>query len=375
MVHATGQPLLQRTKEQEQRPVVTDGTRSVSVPGSRLVIKYAFLSQRGYYPDAPDKANQDTCCATEQLGGHADQHFFGVFDGHGECGSECAVFAKEKIPHLLAKDKNLATVPEHALHSTMVAVNWQLHRSNIDDSLSGSTACAALVKGSTMYVANVGDSRAVLAEVKAGKLVARDLTWDQTPFREDECERVLKAGARVLTLDQLEGIKDPEVRCWTNEADCDGDPPRLWAPGGVYPGTAFTRSIGDAGKLSPPSCQGSAEDIGVIADPEITIVKLQADQPFAILATDGVWEFISSQKAVDIVSRCSSPYEAAKAVVAAAYKMWLQHETRTDDITCLVLFFSGLESKSKERVSVAASSGHAAAVAAAAHAAGSHAGL
>ena len=46
----------------------------------------------------------------------------------------------------------------------------------------------------------------------------------------------------------------------------------------------------------------AAEDIGVIADPEITMVKLQADQPFAILATDGVWEFISSQKAVDIVS-------------------------------------------------------------------------
>ena len=40
------------------------------------------------------------------------------------------------------------------------------------------------MQGNTMYVANVGDSRAVLAEVKAGKLVARDLTWDQTPFRQ-----------------------------------------------------------------------------------------------------------------------------------------------------------------------------------------------
>jgi hypothetical protein len=52
------------------------------------------------------------------------------------------------------------------------------------------------------------------------------------------------------------------------------------------------------------------------------------------------------------VSRCSTPYEAAKAVVAAAYKMWLQKETRTDDITCVVLFFQGLEhqgGKGKER--------------------------
>lgn len=39
------------------------------------------------------------------------------------------------------------------------------------------------------------------------------------------------------------------------------------------------------------------------------------------------------------VSRCSSPQEAAKTLVATAYKTWLQRETRTDDITALVLFF------------------------------------
>ena len=58
---------------------------------------------------------------------------------------------------------------------------------------------------------------------------------------------MIKAGARVLTLDQLEGLKDPALPCWTNEADCDGGPPRLWSPAGLFPGTAFTRSIGDSG--------------------------------------------------------------------------------------------------------------------------------
>ena len=40
---------VQRAKERE-RLVATDGTRTVQVPGSRLVLKYAFLSQRGCYP-------------------------------------------------------------------------------------------------------------------------------------------------------------------------------------------------------------------------------------------------------------------------------------------------------------------------------------
>ena len=58
-----------------------------------------------------------------------------------------------------------------------------------------------------------------------------------------------RCGARVLTLDQLEGLKDPNVEHWGNEEDNDGDPPRLWAPNATYPGTAFTRSIGDSGEI------------------------------------------------------------------------------------------------------------------------------
>lgn len=33
------------------------------------------------------------------------------------------------------------------------------------------------------------------------------------------------------------------------------------------------------------------------------------------------------------------PYEAARALVSQAYKLWLQRETRTDDITAVVLLF------------------------------------
>jgi serine/threonine protein phosphatase PrpC len=72
--------------------------------------------------------------------------------------------------------------------------------------MSGTTAIFARVKGRKLHVCNVGDSRATLGEVRPsdGKLRAVDLSHDQTPFRDDECSRVKAAGARVLTLDQLE---------------------------------------------------------------------------------------------------------------------------------------------------------------------------
>lgn len=323
-----------------QRAVATTGTVVLPMPAAAgFSVRYAYISQRGYYPDAPDKTNQDAVCAAERLGGNPGTHMFAVFDGHGEQGTECAQFVRDKLPVNVTSQSVYTADPAAALSTALILANTQLHDAPIDDCLSGTTACAALLVGRVLHVANVGDSRTVLAEAAeaadsgdgatAVRLVARDLSHDQTPFRHDECLRVIKAGARVMTLDQLEGLKDPNQPCWTNEADCDGDPPRLWSPNGLYPGTAFTRSIGDS----------AAEDIGVIPDPEMTATQLGPQHRFVILASDGVWEFISSQRAVDMVNKHDNPYDAAKALVAQAYKLWLQKETRTDDISAVVLFF------------------------------------
>ena len=236
-----------------------------------------------------------------------------------------------QFPLILTQHKNLASNPEKALSNALMEMNRDLHTSFIDDSLSGTTACVVLMQGHKLVVANVGDSRAVLAKRSFdGSLVAEELTWDQTPFRDDEVERVKKYGARVLTLDQIEGIKDPTVRVWTVESECDGDPPRLWAPEGAYPGTAFTRSIGDS----------YAETIGVTAEAEVTKVTIEEEDEFMIVATDGVWEFISSQKAVNAVLKQPTLMDAAEFLAAEAYRLWLQNERRTDDISLAIVKFS-----------------------------------
>lgn len=81
------------------------------------------------------------------------------------------------------------------------------------------------------------------------------------------------------------------------------------------------------------------------ADPEVSSRQLTPDHPFLVLATDGVWEFLSSQRVVDIVAACADPADAAKALVATAYKAWLQKETRTDDISVVVLNFEHPEAE------------------------------
>jgi serine/threonine protein phosphatase PrpC len=117
-----------------------------------------------------------------------------------------------------------------------------------------------------------------------------------------------------------------------------GDAPRLWMPAARWPGCAFTRSLGDA----------SAEAIGVTGAPEVTTLRLTPHAAFLLVASDGVWEFVSSQAAVDVAAAAlaaapdgggtpAAAAGAASALVAAARAAWLRHDTRVDDVTVIVV--------------------------------------
>jgi len=121
---------------------------------------------------------------------------------------------------------------------------------SVDDSLSGTTSVTITFWGDDlMTVCNVGDSRAVVGVKEGNGVKAYPLSHDQTPYRKDERIRVKKQGARILSLDQIEGLEAIHEN-WGDvnlgeELDEGGDPPRIWHPQGEYPGTAFTRSLGE----------------------------------------------------------------------------------------------------------------------------------
>ncbi|CAN6200048.1 unnamed protein product [Urochloa humidicola] len=296
------------------------------VPGAGLVLEYATLAVAGLYPDSPGRESQDAHLVATRFAGDPDLHLFAVFDGHGAAGAACAGFAREALPRLLtAAAGSLAADPAAAFREAMLGANAEMHAAaGVDDSMSGTTAVAALVAGGALHVANVGDSRAVAGVWRAGRVVAEDLSWDQTPFRADERARVKACGARVMSVEQVEGMRDPESEGWVPD---EGDPPRVWARDGLYPGTAFTRSLGDL----------AAEAVGVIAEPEVKSVEITPAHLFFVVASDGVFEFLSSQEVVDMVAMYQDPRDACSAIAAESYKLWLQHENRTDDITIIIV--------------------------------------
>lgn len=135
---------------------------------------------------------------------------------------------------------------------------------------TGCTACSALITPTEIYVANAGDSRAVIGLKKGdGKYEALAMSEDHKPDNEGEKKRIEEAGGFV---------EDNRVR-------------------GIL---ALSRSIGDLEYKVKGENKDYKKDM-ITADPEIRIQKIEANVAFLIIACDGIWDCLDNQQAVDKV--------------------------------------------------------------------------
>lgn len=146
------------------------------------------------YGETSAKINQDRGAVCFPFADRDDVAMFSVFDGHGVCGDKVSHFAMNTVQVLLEDHPDLLSKPVQALKSAYVQCDGMLKQeASIDAELSGTTAVVTLMLGNTLWVANAGDSRAVLASRGAGgQLVATALTEDQKPDTPAEMARIKK---------------------------------------------------------------------------------------------------------------------------------------------------------------------------------------
>lgn len=112
----------------------------------------------------------------------------------------------------------------------------------------------------------------------------------------------------------------------------------------------MARSLGDH----------AVKPVGVVADPVVTSYDLTEEDEFMIIATDGVWEFVSSEEAIAIVAGHLDAGEGAsracQCLIEAAAAKWHDFEgDYRDDITALVVTFGKIWQNSQRRSSSIAS--------------------
>ncbi|MFA6066083.1 MAG: PP2C family protein-serine/threonine phosphatase [Candidatus Babeliaceae bacterium] len=181
--------------------------------------------------------------------------FFGLYDGHG--GRNVADFAAQHLHKNMFAALQAGNHMHNALEAGFVKTHKDLDAASFNSRTQGCTAIAAVLTDGKIYVANAGDSRAIIC--RAGKAIA--LSDDHKPNRPDEQARIQKLGGKVI----VKGV--PRVNG------------RL----------AISRALGDKA-LNPY----------VIPNPEIREQIITTDDDFLLIACDGVWDVLDNQAAITI---------------------------------------------------------------------------
>jgi serine/threonine protein phosphatase PrpC len=287
-----------------------------------FVTRCACKTQTGSLMGKRKKHNQDSWIIQQKLQGIKGQFLFTVCDGHGDKGHKISALIRKNVVSCVEDSLNSTVNPDANLVEVFSAGIKEMvsfvENAEINMKFNGSTMVSVLVRAGMLVCANIGDSRAVIGrKSKNNTWKAFELSSDHKPSREDEARRVTLTGGIVRQYRMPNGTPVGPLRVWSEEKES--------------PGLAMTRSIGDL----------SAKNYGLISTPELTIKKLSKKDKFLILATDGIWEFITSQESVEIVQEMwkkGSSEACCDRLIETATSRW-ERESVIDDITALVVFF------------------------------------
>ncbi|XP_062209799.1 probable protein phosphatase 2C 28 [Phragmites australis] len=253
--------------------------------------------------------------------------FVGVYDGHG--GPETSRFIND---HLFNHLRRFATehkcmsveVIRKAFQATeegflsLVIKEWPLKP---QIAAVGSCCLVGVICAGTLYVANLGDSRAVLGRlVKAtGEVLAMQLSAEHNACYEEVRQEL-----------QSSHPDDPQIVVLKHN---------VWRVKGLI---QISRSIGDVYLKRPEynreplhskfRLRKTFQRPILSSEPQITAHQIQPNDQFIIFASDGLWEHLSNQEAVDLVQTSPRNGIARKLVKAAMQEAAKKREMRYSDL-------------------------------------------
>jgi serine/threonine protein phosphatase PrpC len=252
-------------------PVIEE--ENVAAPGGGFIVNsYGGYSKKGYAPYNPKKKNQDALIMAEDP--KTRSLLFCVMDGHGEDGDKVSQSIKSKFANYLFKHKDFATDMKAALTDVVARCEAEvLREASIETDFSGTTFTCAIIRGNKCTLCNIGDSRTSLGyRNPSGGVTAVALTMDHKPDLPAEKARIEAKGGRVFAVEYDDGVDGP-ARVWLGHMD--------------VPGLAMSRSLGDA----------VAHTAGVSSEPDFVEYEFSSgrDDLILVMASDGLWEFMSDQ--------------------------------------------------------------------------------
>jgi len=270
----------------------------------------SIVNQKGQKSPTDPTPNQDNFFIL-----HIDDvSLYGVCDGHGPFGHIVSFRIVQALPHFLVTNRHFGQDWHLAIKEAFAAAQAELlefcNQYAVNIEASGCSCSVAILAGLTVHLAHIGDSTGVLASWNKKNSRLMYSTLDHKPELPEERARLEAAGS--------------EVR------ETEGGAFRIYVQGSSFPGLTMSRCFGDT------VCRGVSQE------PVYRQFQVQpSDENYLIVASDGVWEFIEPDKAVDLMSkklRLKGPQQTLNFLVDASRKRWAQYcGDYCDDVTALLV--------------------------------------
>ena len=321
-------PLQKDNKEKQNKIIKQKKEENKCIKKIKEILPYTHV---GFDGEEPKENNQDNYFVYKNFMNKKNYIYMSVCDGHGVEGHFVSDFIKEILPYDMSENLqafNILTENElekekiyDIIKQTFIEANEKLvNNEEINSLFSGSTCVSVIYTPEKLIIPNIGDSRAVLGRLinkETNEYKAIELSRDHKPTEKDEEKRILENDGRIQPF-----IEDGEFV----------GPQRVWIKEEEVPGLAMTRSFGDR----------VAATVGVVSIPEIKEYIFNPNDKFMIIASDGVWEFISSQECIDIIKEFYDKNDlkgCCEFLYQESSKRWLKEEEVIDDTTMIIVFF------------------------------------
>ncbi|KAG8098856.1 hypothetical protein GUJ93_ZPchr0013g37401 [Zizania palustris] len=253
--------------------------------------------------------------------------YLGVFDGHA--GPDAARFACD---HLFPNLREAASGPQGVTANTIreaflateegfLALVSRMWETQPDIATAGTCCLVGVVHQSTLFVASLGDSRAVLGKKvgRTGQIAAQQLSSEHNANEEFVRQELM-----------AQHPDDPQIVALKHG---------VWRVKGII---QVSRSLGDAylkhtryntEQIKPKFRLSESFSKPILsADPSIISHCLQPSDCFIIFASDGLWEHLSNQQAVEIVHSHQRAGSARRLIKAALHEAARKREMRYSDL-------------------------------------------
>ena len=309
----------------KNQPITERKNKQIEVINKKI-IKNASICKKGKnLPGEPEKINQDNLFKVNYE--DINLYYYGVCDGHGSNGHLVSKFVKNNLPYILYENiiskisdqSDINSFIKESFHDSFLLVENKLKLCpKIDSNFSGTTCVSILFCQNQIISSNVGDSRAIKGQLINSKWEFEALSRDHKAENEEEELRIIKK-------------YNGKIHPYKNKKGEFIGPKRIWLPNHEGCGIMVSRSIGDQ----------IAATVGVVCEPEVLFFPHKVEDKFIILASDGLWEYISNQQAVDIVAKYYEKLDCDGAIselYGTAKNKWEENEEFMDDITIILLF-------------------------------------